>query len=141
MNNIIFIFSFISSNRNCWTKLRNPSTNSDKILDGLFNIYLYFRAALPKLSQLRVAAATILTKTIEFVVLSFLSIYYIAEALIQSLTPPFLRHEKNLEGKVVLVTGGAGGVGQELALRLAREGAKVVIWDVNEKGRLWRDYE
>ncbi|KAJ8979390.1 hypothetical protein NQ317_015819 [Molorchus minor] len=33
----------------------------------------------------------------------------------------------------LLVTGGAGGVGQELVLRLAREGAKVVVWDLNEK--------
>ncbi|KAJ8946339.1 hypothetical protein NQ318_004229 [Aromia moschata] len=36
-------------------------------------------------------------------------------------------------GRVVLVTGGAGGVGQELVLRLAREDAKVAVWDVNEK--------
>lgn len=41
--------------------------------------------------------------------------------------------KKTLRGKVILVTGGAGGVGQELALRLARFKARVVIWDNNEK--------
>src|SRR5216683_1645253 len=38
-----------------------------------------------------------------------------------------------VKGKVVIVTGGASGVGKEDALLLAREGARVVITDVNEE--------
>lgn len=34
------------------------------------------------------------------------------------------------EGKVALVTGGAGDLGNEMALHLAQEGADVAIWDV-----------
>lgn len=35
-----------------------------------------------------------------------------------------------LEGKVVVVTGGGGGIGKEVALGLANEGAKVVVNDL-----------
>ena len=37
-----------------------------------------------------------------------------------------------MKDRVVLVTGGAGGIGKATALRFAEEGAKVVICDVNE---------
>ena len=35
--------------------------------------------------------------------------------------------------KIAVVTGGAQGIGKEIALKLASEGAKVVIFDVNEQ--------
>ena len=38
-----------------------------------------------------------------------------------------------LAGKVALVTGAAQGIGQACAVRLAKEGAKIVVCDVNEK--------
>lgn len=39
-----------------------------------------------------------------------------------------------LEGKIVLVTGGASGIGAATAHRLAAEGARVAIGDINEHG-------
>jgi len=40
-----------------------------------------------------------------------------------------------LEGRIVLITGGASGIGRAIALRFAHEGAKVVIADITEAVR------
>src|SRR3989337_4034114 len=39
-----------------------------------------------------------------------------------------------LENKVVIITGAGSGIGKETALLFAKEGARVVVADVNEKG-------
>jgi NAD(P)-dependent dehydrogenase (short-subunit alcohol dehydrogenase family) len=41
--------------------------------------------------------------------------------------------EKRFEGKIALVSGAASGIGKGAALRLAREGAVVVVADINQE--------
>ena len=36
-----------------------------------------------------------------------------------------------IEGRVVLITGGAGGIGKALAARFLKSGARVVLWDAD----------
>ncbi len=42
--------------------------------------------------------------------------------------------DTGLSGKVVIVTGGAAGIGRATALAFAREGARLAVWDVSEEG-------
>lgn len=48
-----------------------------------------------------------------------------------------------LAGRIALVTGGARGIGREIALVLAQEGADIAIWDVNvqESEKTCKDIE
>ena len=39
---------------------------------------------------------------------------------------------KQLKGKIVLVTGGASGIGKIMVRLLLERAAKVIIWDINE---------
>ena len=39
-----------------------------------------------------------------------------------------------LQGKIALITGGAMGIGLATANRFAKEGAKIILWDVSDKG-------
>jgi len=41
---------------------------------------------------------------------------------------------KDVRDKVILITGGASGLGRQMALKFARLGAKIILWDINEDG-------
>jgi 3-oxoacyl-[acyl-carrier protein] reductase len=43
---------------------------------------------------------------------------------------------KKLENKVAIITGGADGIGKAASFLFAKEGATVIIWDLNEENGL-----
>nr|XP_016853513.1 PREDICTED: epidermal retinol dehydrogenase 2 isoform X3 [Anolis carolinensis] len=65
--------------------------------------------------------------TIEFLILFF---YYCLEAFILM----FFCLQKNVAGKIVLVTGSANGIGREISINLARLGSILILWDIDEEG-------
>ncbi|XP_045592857.1 epidermal retinol dehydrogenase 2 [Procambarus clarkii] len=61
------------------------------------------------------------------------TVYCVLEALVLTFIPRRYRR-KNIKGHIALVTGGGSGIGRLMCLKLARRGAIVVTWDVNEEG-------
>ncbi|NWW77280.1 RDHE2 dehydrogenase, partial [Climacteris rufus] len=60
-----------------------------------------------------------------------LLIYYLLESLVFLVVP---KPKKNVSGEIVLITGAGSGIGRLLALKFARLGATLVLWDINEEG-------
>ncbi|CAJ0572236.1 unnamed protein product, partial [Mesorhabditis spiculigera] len=58
----------------------------------------------------------------------------IYRALIANFGPRSLMKRKRVAGKVILVTGAGNGIGRLIALKFASLNAKLVLWDVDEKG-------
>lgn len=44
--------------------------------------------------------------------------------------------EKDLNNELCVITGGGGGLGRLLAMRLVRLGVKVILWDINQDGKI-----
>lgn len=68
---------------------------------------------------------------IGFILFAFAQI---ARCIYGVILPQSYRYMKDVRGEIVLVTGGGGGLGRLLALRLAKLGATIVLWDVNPQG-------
>ncbi|XP_047365714.1 short-chain dehydrogenase/reductase family 16C member 6-like [Vespa velutina] len=69
----------------------------------------------------------------NFLSFIFVSIVAILESILKIFIP-YKYQMKDISGEIALVTGGGGGLGRLLALRLANLGVIVVIWDINQKG-------
>ena len=60
-------------------------------------------------------------------------IYYWLEGIVMFFVPKSLRYKK-VDTDIVLITGGGNGLGRLLAVRFAKLGAKVVVWDLSQSG-------
>lgn len=75
--------------------------------------------------------ATVKSTILDVIIFLLVSAGYILQSLYYAL---FGKPKKDLYGELALVTGGGGGLGRLLALRLTKLGAKVIVWDINQDG-------
>lgn len=71
---------------------------------------------------------------LEFVYAFSRVLYHCLEAFLTILIPKGFRTSKSIFGEIALITGAGSGIGRLIALRLAKLGAKTVLWDVNTAG-------
>ncbi|KAG7312159.1 hypothetical protein JYU34_001620 [Plutella xylostella] len=74
---------------------------------------------------------TVVQGAMDLIVFLLVVVRHIVRAIWQSIVGA---PKKELKGAVAVVTGGGGGLGSLIALRLARLGCKVVLWDINKQG-------
>lgn len=61
-----------------------------------------------------------------------LCLFYILRSIVYAFIPNSF-FEKEVDKEIILITGGGFGLGRLLALRFARLGANIVIWDLNQE--------
>uniref|UniRef100_A0A0N4ZSI9 Short-chain dehydrogenase/reductase family 16C member 6 n=1 Tax=Parastrongyloides trichosuri TaxID=131310 RepID=A0A0N4ZSI9_PARTI len=76
----------------------------------------------------------IVEEIVEFFKVLLLSIYYILVGCVKALLPSHVLPRKNVENEIVLITGAGSGIGRLMAKEFGKLKAKIVIWDINEKG-------
>lgn len=68
--------------------------------------------------------------SLEFLLLLLKILFITGNGIVRNIIP---KSKKDLCGEIVLITGSAHGVGRQLAKDIAKLGAKVVLWDINEE--------
>ncbi|XP_028170497.1 epidermal retinol dehydrogenase 2-like [Ostrinia nubilalis] len=74
---------------------------------------------------------TVLQSIMDLVVFVIFAIGTVIQAIYRTIVGV---PKKDLKGKIALVTGGGGGLGSLIALRLSRLGCTIVLWDINKQG-------
>ena len=69
----------------------------------------------------------------------FFELFYLLAQLLYEYCVSFVRlfykgPEKSIKDQVVLITGAGSGLGRLVSIKLAKKGAKIVGWDINEEG-------
>ncbi|KRT81378.1 dehydrogenase [Oryctes borbonicus] len=62
------------------------------------------------------------------------TLFEILRGLVLLCVPATYEPVKTVAGEIILITGAGSGLGRQLAIKLARKQAKIVIWDIDVKG-------
>ncbi|PAV73047.1 hypothetical protein WR25_13464 isoform B [Diploscapter pachys] len=71
---------------------------------------------------------------IDFVILIVYTLAVSLIEIVKAFIPNGILPRKNVAGKTVLITGSGSGLGRMMAIEFGKLGARIVLWDVNEKG-------
>lgn len=69
----------------------------------------------------------------RFIKYQLISTWYMLKAIFLWFVPKCLRF-KDVTNDIVLITGGASGLGRLMAIKFAKLGSRVIIWDMNLAG-------
>lgn len=71
---------------------------------------------------------------LEFLKAVLLAVIMSIIGAFKALVPTSLLTKKSVAQEIILITGAGSGLGRMMALRFAKLGARLVLWDVNTKG-------
>lgn len=74
---------------------------------------------------------TVVQAIIDIIMFVIVGTGYVIQGIYRSIVG---QKKKDLKGAIAVVTGGGGGLGSLISLRLARLGCTVVLWDINKQG-------
>lgn len=78
--------------------------------------------------------ASLMKTMMDVIGFLFISIGMIVTSIVKCLMPSSYKPFKDCKGEIILITGGGSGLGRLMAMRFARLGATIVVWDINEPG-------
>lgn len=78
--------------------------------------------------------SSLLKTAIDILGFIALSLGIILRSTIKLFLPSTYKPFKKIKGEIVLVTGAGSGLGRLVSYRLAKMGATIVVWDINEEG-------
>lgn len=109
--------------------IANVSASAITIYCSIFFKWLFFRSW-TVFFIVNMSFISTIGETIGFLLISLI---VIIEGIVKVFIPNKYKM-KSVAGEIALVTGGGGGLGRLLSLRLANLGVIVVVWDINKNG-------
>lgn len=83
---------------------------------------------------------SILQTVVDVLGFVIITLGLIVKSLVMAVLPRSYVRWKSVNNERVVITGGGSGLGRLLALKLAKLGATVVVWDINRQGETFFEH-